>query len=147
MDSKMKKFALFLSFLITVSLTTATVCADCRGCCSRLGGVDCIDGVTKCRDGSPLSSKCKAKGCSKCEAVSVKKLRDSASPKTPGHSNSKNSVTVSTPSKPTVSFRCNGHVAYGIPGLEDQLLCREGYTVGYNYDRKIPTWDDVEEMW
>ena len=90
--------------------------------------------------GSPLSSKCKAKGCSKCEAVSVKKLRDAASPKIPGESNSKKSVAVPTPSKPTVSFKCNGHVAYGTPGLEDQLLCREGYTVGYDYDRKIPSW-------
>lgn len=146
MDSKMKKLTVFIPILLTITVTT-TAYADCTGCCSRHGGVYCIDGVTKCRDGSPLSSKCKAKGCSKCEAVSVKKLRDSASPKTPGHSNSKNSVTVSTPSKPTVSFRCNGHVSYGIPGPEDQLLCREGYTVGYNYDRKIPTWDDVEEMW
>ena len=37
-------------------------------------------------------------------------------------------------------FRCNGHVTYGIPGPEDQLLCREGYAVGYDYDRKVPSW-------
>ena len=29
---------------------------------------------------------------------------------------------------------------YGIPGPEDQLLCREGYAVGYDYDRKVPSW-------
>ncbi|MDP7354319.1 MAG: hypothetical protein QGE94_04490, partial [Desulfobacterales bacterium] len=31
-------------------------------------------------------------------------------------------------SQPT--FKCNGHVAFGIPGSEDQLLCREAYAVG-----------------
>ena len=31
-------------------------------------------------------------------------------------------------------------MGYGIPGPEDQLLCREGYAVGYDYDRKIPSW-------
>lgn len=41
--------------------------ADCRGCCSHHGGVICDQGVTKCRDGSPLSAKCKAKGCEKCD--------------------------------------------------------------------------------
>ncbi len=90
--------------------------------------------------GSPLSSKCKAKGCSKCEAVSVKKLRDAASPKIPGESNSKKSVAVPTPSKPTVSFKCNGHVAYGTPGLEDQLLCREGYTVKLDMGNGLETY-------
>jgi len=53
----------------------------------------------------------------------------------PDNSNAKKSITVSPG-----SFRCNGHVAYGIPGPEDQLLCREGYTVGYDYDKKVPTW-------
>jgi len=36
------------------------------------------------------------------------------------------------------SWECNGHVAFGVPGTEDQLLCREGYAVGYDYDRKAP---------
>ena len=144
-DSKMKRLTVFISILLAITVST-TVYANCRGCCSHHGGVYCIDGITKCRDGSPLSSRCKAKGCNKCEAVSIKKLRDAASPTTPEDSNSKKSVTVSTPSTPTVStvstvsFRCNGHVVYGIPGPEDQLLCREGYTVGYNYDRKVPSW-------
>jgi hypothetical protein len=40
--------------------------ADCRGCCSRHGGVVCENGVTKCRDGTPLSAKCSSKGCNKC---------------------------------------------------------------------------------
>ncbi len=140
MDSKMKKLKVFISILLTIFLTTVTtiVYADCRGCCSRHGGVDCIDGVTKCRDGSPLSSKCKAKGCNKCGSTLAP---------TPSSNQTQESVKLYTPTKNSETFKCNGHVAYGIPGPEDQLLCREGYTVGYNYDRKIPTWDDVEEMW
>jgi len=38
------------------------------------------------------------------------------------------------------AWQCNGHVTFGVPGTEDQLLCREGYAVGYDYDRKVPTW-------
>ena len=49
--------------------------ADCRGCCSRHGGVECIDGQTRCGDGSPLSEKCRNKGCSVCaESESVAKV-------------------------------------------------------------------------
>lgn len=47
--------------------------ADCRGCCSRHGGVVCENGVTKCRDGTPLSAKCAAKGCNKCPKGGGKK--------------------------------------------------------------------------
>lgn len=38
------------------------------------------------------------------------------------------------------SWECNGHVAFGVPGAADQLLCREGYAVGYDYDKKVPIW-------
>ena len=38
------------------------------------------------------------------------------------------------------AWECNGHVALGVPGAADQLLCREGYAVGYDYDRKVPIW-------
>jgi len=38
------------------------------------------------------------------------------------------------------AWSCNGHVAFGVPGMEDQLLCREGYAVGYDYDRKASIW-------
>lgn len=52
--------------------------ADCRGCCSQHGGVVCSDGVTLCRDGSPLSAKCEAKGCNKCgRGPSKKKGKES----------------------------------------------------------------------
>jgi endonuclease G len=37
-------------------------------------------------------------------------------------------------------WNCNGHVEFGIPGGEDQLLCREGYAVGYDFARKGPLW-------
>ncbi len=56
-----------LTLSLIIFLFTATAHADCRGCCSRHGGVVCADGVTQCKDGSPLSAKCKAKSCSKCE--------------------------------------------------------------------------------
>lgn len=128
----MKKLTLLISILLTLTLTSIPAYADCRGCCSRHGGVDCIDGVTKCRDGSPLSQKCKAKGCNKCGSASPPPATVPSKPK--------KTVLVSPPTVSPGSYQCNGHVAYGIPGPEDQLLCREGYTVGYDYDRKVPTW-------
>ncbi len=127
----MKKIALLISILLTISLT-ASAYADCRGCCSRHGGVVCIDNVTKCRDGSPLSQKCIAKGCNKCGSSSVTPA--------PVSKKTEKSVTVYAPVVPAGTYRCNGHVAYGIPGPEDQLLCREGYAVGYDYDKKVPSW-------
>jgi len=36
---------------------------NCGGCCSRRGGVVCSGGVTKCADGTSLSSTCRNKGC------------------------------------------------------------------------------------
>jgi len=124
--------------LLILTVTAIPVHADCRGCCSRHGGVECVDGITKCRDESPLSSKCKSKGCDKCGSVS--------SPPTIVP-NTQEAALLPVPDKPkepiTVSpgsFRCNGHVAFGIPGPDDQLLCREGYAVGYDYDKKIPAW-------
>ena len=128
----MKKLTLLKSILLIITLTTATAFADCRGCCSRHGGVVCVNGVTKCRDGSSLSQKCIAKGCNKCGAIS--------SPPTTITTETREFITVPPPTLSPGSYHCNGHVAYGIPGPEDQLLCREGYTVGYDYDRKVPTW-------
>jgi len=67
----MKKLTLLISILLTLTLTSIPVCADCRGCCSRHGGVVCRDGITECRDGTPLSTKCKAKGCNKCGSTTI----------------------------------------------------------------------------
>jgi hypothetical protein len=36
----------------------------CSGCCSHHGGIACINGVTRCKDGTPLSSKCTT--CNAC---------------------------------------------------------------------------------
>jgi len=36
--------------------------------------------------------------------------------------------------------KCNSHLRYGAPGSSDQLLCREGYALGYNYSRKSADW-------
>ena len=76
----MKKLAIFLITLFTFFLITSTAFADCRGCCSRHGGVVCIDGITKCRDGTPLSLKCQSKGCNKCGSTTepIKKTQDTA---------------------------------------------------------------------
>ncbi len=57
---------LLLSVLGIVLVSTA-LRADCRGCCSHHEGVVCVEGKTQCKDGTPLSAKCKAKACSKCE--------------------------------------------------------------------------------
>ncbi len=126
----MKKLAVLLSFFITISFITMSAYADCRGCCSRNEGVVCVDGVTKCRDGSPLSSKCKSKGCNKCgSSTTASVLNENREP-----------VFVDKTCESNSDFRCNGHVKYGIPRPEDQLLCRESYAVGYNYDKKAPIW-------
>lgn len=59
---------LFLLFFITL-LVAGSARADCRGCCARHGGVVCVGGITQCADGTPLSKKCRAKGCTKCGAT------------------------------------------------------------------------------
>ena len=60
--------------LLAVTLVSAPAFADCRGCCSRHGGVVCKEGKTLCADGTPLSAKCKAKGCNKCGGLSTPKV-------------------------------------------------------------------------
>ena len=37
-------------------------------------------------------------------------------------------------------FQCKDHVTLGVPGQSSQLLCREGYAAGYNYDTKVSDW-------
>lgn len=66
----------FMKYLITIILLTMTLStrADCRGCCSQHKGVSCINEVTQCRDGSPLSAKCEAKSCNKCSSSPNKKV-------------------------------------------------------------------------
>jgi len=133
----MKKHLISIILIIFVLTSTGLSYADCRGCCSGHGGVDCIDGFTKCRDGSLLSPKCISKGCNKCDSSTpapVIKTQDST------YNDEGKPSPVSIPVKPADSFNCNTHVAYGIPGPEEQLLCREGYAVGYDYDRKVPSW-------
>ncbi len=113
----MKKcLALVLSVgLFCFLLPSTYTYADCRGCCVGHGGVVCSDGITTaCTDGTPLSEKCRSKDCEKCD-------------------------TGSTADVDPV-FKCNGHIAYGIPAITDQLLCRDGYAVGYDYAEKNPIW-------
>lgn len=35
---------------------------------------------------------------------------------------------------------CHQHLAVGAPSSSDQQLCREGYSVGYNYQNKVADW-------
>ena len=112
----MKKHLLLIAaFCLVGSLFPAPpIHADCRGCCHGHGGVVCLDGLTACADGTPLSEKCTSRGCTKCDTPDTA----DADPE----------------------FTCNGHTALGIPAETDQLLCRDGYSVGYDYHMKDPVW-------
>lgn len=37
-------------------------------------------------------------------------------------------------------FQCKDHVKLGVPSQSSQLLCRDGYAAGYNYDTKVSDW-------
>ncbi|RSM31989.1 DNA/RNA non-specific endonuclease [Aeromonas salmonicida] len=37
-------------------------------------------------------------------------------------------------------FQCKDHVKLGVPSQSSQLLCRDGYAAGYNYDTKVADW-------
>ena len=36
--------------------------------------------------------------------------------------------------------KCNGHLLIGVPSKSDQILCRLGYAIGYDYSRKSAEW-------
>ena len=55
-----------LGLMVMLCMVHGTSYADCQGCCSWHDGVCCIDGVTMCCDGTPLSQTCIDKGCDKC---------------------------------------------------------------------------------
>ncbi len=38
------------------------------------------------------------------------------------------------------SDTCNGHLKYGQPSDADQLLCRQGYALGYDFHYRNPAW-------
>lgn len=56
-------------------------------------------------------------------------------------------VTISFAQETNIEYvKCNGHLEYGAP-IElsptlkvEQILCRDGYVVGYDYDTKQPLW-------
>jgi len=62
----MKKILIVFTICSLFLVFNLSANADCQGCCSWHGGVCCVDGVTMCCDGTPLSAKCWAKGCNKC---------------------------------------------------------------------------------
>lgn len=70
-DPKIAVLVLPTVILLGVLITENRLAfADCRGCCSGHGGVVCVDGKTRCKDGTGLSSKCRAKKCNKCGSQS-----------------------------------------------------------------------------
>lgn len=60
----MKRLILF--FLVVFVLPVQSLWADCLGCCSGHGGVVCVEGVTRCADGTGLSETCLQKNCELC---------------------------------------------------------------------------------
>jgi len=51
-------------------------------------------------------------------------------------------ITVAYTSSPfeTSITDCQQHLEIGFPDNSDQILCRQGYAVGYNYNKKISNW-------
>ena len=61
------------------------------------------------------------------------------------HTSNKNDTPAasdaSTPLFDTMpAHTCGDHLVAGDPGTSDQLLCREGFAVGYNYQYKVANW-------
>lgn len=54
---------LILLFILATAIGVQSLSADCRGCCSRRGGLVCVSGVTRCADGSALTQTCLQKAC------------------------------------------------------------------------------------
>ncbi len=80
------RFIIAAGISATIFFTTHPVThvwADCGGCCSGHGGVCCIDGVSKCCDGSWLSSRCRWKRCDVCPPSSS--VREMHKPKATGN--------------------------------------------------------------
>jgi endonuclease G len=40
----------------------------------------------------------------------------------------------------TWAFQCGSHTSFGVPSSADQLLCRQGYALGYSYKHRGPEW-------
>ena len=62
----MRKAIVFITVFALFFLLVYDVKADCRGCCSRRGGVTCKDGITLCADGTQLSQACIDRACNVC---------------------------------------------------------------------------------
>lgn len=62
----MRKTIVFMLSLFIFLCVPSMVFADCRGCCAGHGGITCVNGVTRCLDGTSLSANCISKGCNVC---------------------------------------------------------------------------------
>lgn len=72
----MKKYTLAVVVLVIALLFSQSLYADCRGCCSRKGGVVCVNGVTRCEDGSALTQTCLKKNCNVCPETGFTQQED-----------------------------------------------------------------------
>jgi len=95
----MRYFKGFILFLIVASFSMGTAFADCRGCCSGHGGTACVDGVTKCKDGSQMSAKCQEK-CDKCGGSGAVSKPSSSTPASVPAASQPATSSPSTKSKP-----------------------------------------------
>lgn len=92
-----KTFAILLITLSILSISPdITFAVNCQGCCSYHGGVVCSNGVTRCADGTSLSSTCASKGCNMCGTSTTIYYRDQDGD---GYGNS--AVTTQATTQPT----------------------------------------------
>ena len=49
--------------------TSAGFRESCIGCCKNEGGVICINGLTRCRNGLELNQQCQIRKCSACSIL------------------------------------------------------------------------------
>ena len=60
------KIALYYTMITIPFIFSTNAFANCRGCCSKNGGVTCSNSLTMCKDNTSLSVKCQNKGCNEC---------------------------------------------------------------------------------
>jgi endonuclease G len=52
-------------------------------------------------------------------------------------------LNIESPSSGNIGFdgeACHNHLIYGLPQKSDQIMCRDGYAIGYSYIHRTPDW-------